>query len=98
MPRLMPRLKTRVKTMGPIKKPPCGQVVPNLGDYDKARAEFSWDVARRELEGLPNQRGLNMAHEAVDRHAAGPDWDRVAIRWLGKSGRVEDLTYRQLAG
>lgn len=84
--------------MGPIKKPPCGQVVPNLGDYDKARAEFSWDVARRELEGLPNQRGLNMAHEAVDRHAAGPDGDRVAIRWLGKSGRVEDLTYRQLAG
>ena len=38
---------------------------------------------RAQLDGLPGG-GLNIAHEAVDRHAAGPRADRVALRWLGK--------------
>ena len=69
----------------------CGR--PELGDYERARAEFSWAAARRELDGLPDGRGLNIAHEAVDRHAAGPRRDHVALRWLGKRGEVEDYTY-----
>jgi acetyl-CoA synthetase len=69
---------------------------PNLDDYDRVRATFTWAAARAELDGLPGGRGLNIAHEAVDRHAAGPRGDRVAIRWLGKSGRVRDYTYREL--
>jgi acetyl-CoA synthetase len=73
-------------------------VAPNMGDYDRARAAFSWDAARRDLDGLPGGRGLNIAHEAVDRHAAGPRRDRVAIRWLGKAGAVEEVTYARLAG
>ena len=48
------------------------RIAPNLSDYDAACARFSWDGAARELEGLPHGRGLNIAHEAVDRHAAGP--------------------------
>jgi acetyl-CoA synthetase len=42
----------------------------NLTDYDTAVREFSWDRARAQLDGLPGGRGLNIAHEAVDRHAA----------------------------
>jgi acetyl-CoA synthetase len=71
-------------------------VPPNLVDYDAARAAFSWDAARRELDGLPGGRGLNIAHEAVDRHAAGPLHDKVALRWLGRHGEVRDLTYADL--
>jgi acetyl-CoA synthetase len=71
-------------------------VAPNLVDYDLARASFSWTRARRELAGLPGGRGLNIAHEAVDRHAAGRLRDRVAIRWLGKRGETRDLTYARL--
>jgi acetyl-CoA synthetase len=71
-------------------------VVPNLRDYDQARAEFSWEAARRELDGLPGGRGLNIAHEAVDRHAQGSRRDRLAIRWLGKNGEMEEFTYGQL--
>jgi acetyl-CoA synthetase len=71
-------------------------VQPNLVDYDKARAVFSWEAIRKELGGLPNG-GLNIAHEAVDRHAAGPRRDHLALRWLGADGATRDFTYRDLA-
>jgi acetyl-CoA synthetase len=57
---------------------------------------MSWDDARRLFAGLPGG-GLNIAHEAVDRHAAGPLADRVAIRWLGAQGARRDVSYRGLA-
>jgi len=72
-------------------------VAPNLGDYAKACAQFSWEGARRELDGLPGGLGLNIAHEAVDRHAAGPRRGHLALRWLGKKGEVRDHTYGDLA-
>jgi acetyl-CoA synthetase len=71
-------------------------VQPHLLDFEKLRAGFSWEEVRRELSGLPHGRGLNIAHEAVDRHAEGPWRDRVAIRCLGKDGGVVDLTYGSL--
>ncbi len=70
---------------------------PNLTDYAAARSSFSWTVARELLDGLPGGKGLNIAHETVDRHAHGPRADRVALRWLGKSGARQELTYRELA-
>jgi acetyl-CoA synthetase len=73
-----------------------GPTAPNLGNYAEARAQFSWAAARRELDGLPGGQGLNVAHEAVDRHAAGPRRDSVAIRWLGKDGAVRDYSYAEL--
>jgi acetyl-CoA synthetase len=73
-------------------------VAPNLTNYEEARKAFSWDVARRELDGLPRGQGLNIAHEAVDRHANGPRRDQRAIRWLGKNGEVQDYTYAELRG
>ena len=71
------------------------RVPPNLREYAAARAEFSWDVARQSLDGLPGG-GLNIAHEAVDRHAAGPRARHLALRWLGRSGAVRDFTYAEL--
>jgi acetyl-CoA synthetase len=53
-----------------IKTPDALRVVPNLGNYIEARRTFSWQSARGELDGLPGKQGLNIAHEAVDRHAA----------------------------
>ena len=69
---------------------------PNLLDYDQTYAAFSWETVRRDLDGLPGGRGLNMAHEAVDRHANGARRDHLALRWLGKDGSVRDLTYGDL--
>jgi len=73
------------------------RVRPNLADYEAARAGFSWQMARAELDGLPGG-GLNIAHEAVDRHLAHGRGDRLALRWLGKDGARREFTYRDLAG
>ncbi len=70
--------------------------MPNLLDYDQVRTEFSWEAARRELDGLPDGRGLNIAYEAVDRHAIGALRDHLALRWLGKRGEIRDFTYADL--
>ena len=78
----------------PIKKSPeHWGVRPNLLDYEKTCADFSWEAVRRELDGLPDGKGLNIAHEAVVRHAAGPRRDHLALRWLGMDGAVADFTY-----
>ncbi|HVY47749.1 MAG TPA: acetate--CoA ligase, partial [Minicystis sp.] len=67
----------------------------NLLDYDTARAAFSWEAARAELDGLPGG-GLNIAFEAVDRHVLRGAGDRLALRWLGKAGARRDLSYADL--
>jgi acetyl-CoA synthetase len=79
-----------------VKRRGADPLAPNLGDYERGRATFTWAAARALLDGLPNGRGLNIAHEAVDRHATGGRRDHVAIRWLGKLGQVEDYTYARL--
>jgi acetyl-CoA synthetase len=77
-----------------------GEPAPNLRDYDydAARAAFTWEQARRELDGLPEGRGLNIAHEAVDRHAGGPRGRRIAMRWISRAGARRDFTYDDLRG
>ena len=74
-----------------------GGVVPNIVDADAARATFTWDGARRVLDGLPGGRGLNIAHEAVDRHATGARRHQVAVRWIRRDGTVDEATYADLA-
>src|SRR5271166_6501078 len=80
-----------------IVKPRGGQRTPaNLVDYDRTRSQFTWDAARALLHGLPGGHGLNIAHEAVDRHAEGPLADRHALRWIGRAGGQRIFTYRDL--
>jgi acetyl-CoA synthetase len=68
-----------------------------MPDYERACREFSWASARALLDGLPDGRGLNIAHEAVDRHALSGRDDHVAIRCLPLSGPRRDITYAELA-
>jgi acetyl-CoA synthetase len=51
--------------------------------------------SRAQLDGLPGG-GLNIAHEAVDRHATGGRADHVALRVLLRRGGVVDVSYAQL--
>src|SRR5690349_20450366 len=78
------------------KRPREGEPRPNLTDYEAACRSFSWLAAEARLAGLPGGRGLNMAHEAVDRPASCPRRDHVALRWLGKNGERVDLRYEDL--
>ena len=87
---LEPRFATLPKPPGALR------VVPNIIDYDQTRRTFDWNAARALLDGLPGGRGLNIAHEAVDRHATGPRAGKTAIRWLGKDGAIRDYSYAEL--
>ena len=71
-------------------------VKPNLLIYESARSHFDWDMIYQELDGLPDHKGLNIAYEAIDRHADGPLANRPALRWLGKNGTTRDYTYAEL--
>src|SRR5579871_4022113 len=80
----------------PITKDPATwrAVRPNLTDWGKTRAEFSWEQVREELcRYFPS---ANIGELAVDRHANGPLRDHVALRWLGRDGRVLETTFGQL--
>jgi acetyl-CoA synthetase len=76
------------------KDPTTLRVRPHL--TAAARAGFSWGGVRAELAGLPGG-ALNIAHEAVERHACGPNAGRVAIRWLGADGNTLQFTYADLS-
>ena len=71
-----------------------GGVTFNVRDYDVARQTFRWANATAELVGL---RGLNIADLAVLRHAKTATANKVALRWRGKHGQTQDITYRELA-
>ncbi len=78
-----------------IAKTPADQrVVPNLRDAE--RRSFSWPAMRAELDGLPGG-GINIAWETVERHARGARRERVALRWLGRTGGRRDITYAELS-
>jgi acetyl-CoA synthetase len=68
----------------------------HLLDYEKVQATFSWGNVARELDGLPNGKGLNIAHEAVDRHAQTHLKNIVALRFIRKDNRLQEFTYAEL--
>ncbi len=78
-----------------IPKRTLGPVPANMPDYERALAEFSWTQARGELAGLPGG-ALNIAHEAIDRHADGPRSATVALRFLSRRDEGLELTYADL--
>ncbi|MGZ8210732.1 MAG: acetate--CoA ligase [Burkholderiales bacterium] len=78
------------------KRPAYIRVEPNMSEYARERARFNWEAAAAELDGLPGERGLNIAHEAVDRHANGARADHLALRCIARDGKARDYTFREL--
>ncbi len=72
------------------------RVPPHLADYAAECRTFSWDAARQALQGLPGG-GLNIAFEAVDRHAAGALREHIALRFVSRNGPALELSYAELA-
>jgi acetyl-CoA synthetase len=81
-----------VKTIG---KRPQDRAGANLEDYEDACRSFTWEAARRLLDGLPGG-GLNIAYEAIDRHIPQGLGGKVAIRWIAKDESRHDFTYADL--
>jgi acetyl-CoA synthetase len=78
-----------------IRKRPEDCSGANFLDYERSAGKFSWAQARALLDGLPDG-GLNIAHEAVDRHLLAGRGERLALRWIGRDGRIQDFTYSAL--
>jgi acetyl-CoA synthetase len=78
-----------------IRKQPEDCAGVNLLDYEQYARTFSWAQARALLGGLPGG-GLNIAHEAVDRHVLEGRGDKLALRWIGRDDRIRDFTYAGL--
>jgi acetyl-CoA synthetase len=68
------------------------RIPPNLDDWAGQRQSWSWDQVRAEL-ALPGGM-VNLAYEAIDRHAAS-DPEKPAMIWEG-SGAVETYTYADM--
>ncbi len=70
-------------------------IPPNLLEYEAQRRSFEWENISRAFDGLPAG-GLNIAHEAIDRHAQGPLADKTALVWLGENGARKTYTFAMM--
>lgn len=81
-----------------IRKPSLGKirVKPNLTDYQRMKENFRWEDIHRELDWLSDG-GLNIAHEALDRHLKTDVREKIALTWEGKDGAEERYTFEDLS-
>ncbi len=81
-----------------ITKPSVDEMAvrPNLGHQYVKGDDFDWVQMEREL-GIQHHAELNLAHLAIDRHAASPRRDKVALFWEGKNGGTESYTFSELS-
>lgn len=68
---------------------------PNLADYTKFYKTFTEETATEEIDFFSDGT-LNMAYNAVDRHASGAKKDKVALLFESATGEKEQYTYAQL--
>lgn len=77
------------------KDPSSFKVVPNLVDYKATYNTFEWHDVAKEFDGLPSG-GLNIAYEAIDRHADGALSEKTALLWLGQDGGKRLYTFAMM--
>ncbi len=70
-------------------------VEPNLLDYAREYEDFNWQDVSNEFDGLPCG-GLNIAHEAIDRHANSALADKTALLWLSQDGDKKSYTFNEM--
>ena len=72
-------------------------VPPNMPDYERARAEFSWQCGPRRSSPACPAAALNIAYEAVDRHAAGgAGATRSRCGFSASGAAASEFTYAEL--
>src|SRR2546427_1421236 len=74
--------------------PPLTGHDANLDDYDRVRRSFDWKQVEKEFDWSRTGK-VNMAHEAIDRHAVGPRGNKLALLYTDGQ-RVERRTFDDL--
>lgn len=72
------------------------KIAHHLSNYEKVKAAYLWENVAQELSGLPEGKGLNIAHEAIDRHALTNQKNTIALRFIRKNSSFQDFTYSEL--
>lgn len=70
---------------------------PNLVDYARTRAEFTWEQASDVLTGLPDRSGINMGFETVDRHVRDGRAQHPALIFVDNDFASQTLSFADLA-
>jgi acetyl-CoA synthetase len=70
------------------------QVEPNMKDYDKTRQTFNWINYHDQVEWFG--KNLNIAHNAIDRHAKTWRKNKVALYWEGNE-QNKKFTFLELS-
>ena len=69
----------------------------NMGDYDTARKNFSWEDVKKQLFWFDDaMTKTNTAYNMIDRHLTDGREDKVALKWKGASGEKEEYSFRDL--
>ena len=64
----------------------------NMDDFDKARKDFTWAQVEKEFD-WSNGGVYNVAHEAIDRHAASWRKNKIALYWIGPANEEKKFTF-----
>ena len=67
----------------------------NMEDYDQARQNFSWQEVEKAFSWYKTGK-VNMAYEAIDRHAEGERRNKVALYYSDPTGRDEQYTFQEM--
>lgn len=67
----------------------------NLKSYEEARKSFDWKDVEKEFDWSRTGR-VNIAHEAIDRHAETWRKNKVALYWEAAEGQTEKYTFQDL--
>lgn len=67
---------------------------PNMKNYEEERAQFSWEAIEQSFSWSQTGK-VNMAYEAIDRHAEGARRDKIAL-YYSDDRRDEKYTYHEM--
>ncbi|WP_442603862.1 acetate--CoA ligase [Paenibacillus sp. KN14-4R] len=67
---------------------------PNMKNYEEARENFSWEDVEKNFSWYETGK-INLAYEAIDRHAASSRKDKIAL-FYSDDKRDENYTFEQM--
>src|SRR5436190_15006935 len=70
---------------------------PNLVDYEKTYKDFSWEEAEKKEIEFFSDGTLNMAYNAIDKHAKGKKKNKTALIFHKVNDEKETYTFADMA-
>ncbi|MEK7291537.1 MAG: AMP-binding protein, partial [Planctomycetota bacterium] len=69
-------------------------VTDGLLDYERTYEEFSWEAIKKDTCIRNNK--INIAYEAIDKHAQSWRKNKVALYWEGADGTCQKYTFMEM--